>query len=109
MRSSAIAGPINPSVMTTVSKSTLNIRQELLLSWSAGALFKNLLRNRHRGEHVGPSRVEGEMRDGLGDLGLRQAIVHPDRDMAGQLRHLTVGDQGADCDQASVARGEVGP
>ena len=48
------------------------------------------------------------MRDGLGDLGLRQAIVHPDRDMAGQLRDLTVGDQSADRDQAAVARREMG-
>jgi hypothetical protein len=41
------------------------------------------------------------MRDGLGDLGLSQAIVHPDRDMAGQLRDLTVGGQSADRDQAA--------
>src|SRR3954452_6382677 len=42
-----------------------------------------------------------------GDLRLRQAIVHPDRDMAGQLRDLTVGDQSADRDQAAVARREI--
>ena len=48
------------------------------------------------------------MCDGLCDLGLRQAIVHPDRDMAGQLRDLTIGDQGADRDQAAVARREIG-
>ena len=48
------------------------------------------------------------MRDRLGDLGLRQTIVHPDRDMAGQLRDLTIGDQGADRDQAAVARREIG-
>jgi hypothetical protein len=47
------------------------------------------------------------MRDGLGDLGLRQAIVHPDRDVAGQLRHLTIGDQSADRDQTAVARRQV--
>ena len=29
------------------------------------------------------------MRDGLGDLGLRQAIVHPNRYMTGQRRDLT--------------------
>ena len=44
------------------------------------------------------------MRDCLGDLGLRQAIVPPDRDMAGQLRDLTIGNQGADRDQAAVER-----
>ena len=43
-----------------------------------------------------------------GDLGLRQAIVHPDRDVPRELRHLTVGDQRADCDQAAVARREIG-
>jgi hypothetical protein len=48
------------------------------------------------------------MRDGLGNLGLRQAIVHPDRDMAGQLRDLAVGDESVDRDQAAVARREIG-
>ena len=44
----------------------------------------------------------------LGDLGLREAIVHPDWNMADELRHLAVGDQGTDRDQAAVARGEIG-
>ena len=35
MRSCAIAGPINPSVMTKALKSSLNIRQQLLLSCSS--------------------------------------------------------------------------
>jgi hypothetical protein len=48
------------------------------------------------------------MRDGLGDLGLGKAIVHTDGDMAGELRHLTIGDQSADRDQAAIARREVG-
>ena len=48
------------------------------------------------------------MRHGLGDLGLRQAIVHPDGDVARELRHLTIGDQCADGDEAAVARGEIG-
>ena len=48
------------------------------------------------------------MGDGLRDLRLRQAIVHPDRDMTCQLRDLTVGDQSADRDEAAVARREIG-
>ena len=32
------------------------------------------------------------MGDGLGNLALSQAVVHPDRDMTGELRDLTVGD-----------------
>ena len=49
------------------------------------------------------------MRDGLRDLTLRQAVVHADRDMARELRDLTIGDQRADGDETAVPRREIGP
>ena len=48
------------------------------------------------------------MRDRFGDLDLRQPIIHPDRNMTRELRHLTIGDEGADGDEAAVARREIG-
>src|SRR3954453_18057742 len=72
-------------------------------SLSARTLLKDLLRDRHRREHVRPADVEGEMGDGFGDLRLRQPIVHPNGDMTGELRDLTGGDERADGDEAAVA------
>ena len=46
------------------------------------------------------------MRDRFGGLGLRQPIIHPNRNMTRELRHLTIGDERADGDEAAVARRE---
>src|SRR5262249_24327946 len=51
------------------------------------AFFKCVFGNRHGGKHVRPSDIEGEMRERLGDLGLRQTIIHADVRVAGQLSH----------------------
>src|SRR5437879_3825602 len=76
--------------------------------WLARTLLEYVFRHRHGREHVGPPDIEGEMRDRLGDLGLGQAIVHPDIQMTGELRDLARGNQRADRDEAAVARHKVG-
>ena len=49
------------------------------------------------------------MRERLCDLGLRQAVVHPDVDVAGQLSDLPGRNQRADRDEAPIARRKSGP
>ena len=48
------------------------------------------------------------MRDDFAGLGAGQAIVHPEREVGGQLRRLAIGDKRADGDEAAVARREIG-
>ena len=44
----------------------------------------------------------------LGDLRLRQPVIHADRDVPRQLCDLTVGNERTDGDEAAVAGREVG-
>src|SRR3954469_2148379 len=48
------------------------------------------------------------MRHGLGDLALGKPVIHPNRDMARELRNLTACDERADRDEAAVARRKIG-
>src|SRR5262245_30603746 len=62
-------------------------------STSAPPLFKHVLGHWHRREHVWPSRIEDKMRQGFRYLGLGEAVVEPDRDVAGELSDLSRSDQ----------------
>ena len=58
--------------------------------------------------HIWPADIECEMRHGLGDLALGKPVIHPNRDMARELRNLTACDERADRDEAAVARRKIG-
>ena len=75
---------------------------------SARTLVEYVLRHRHCREHVGPPDIESEMSDRLRDLGLCQAIVHPDIQVTGQLSDLPGRNQRADRDEAAIARRKAG-
>src|SRR5437879_5926599 len=44
--------------------------------WLRAALFEDILRDRHRRKDVGPTDIEGQMRDDLRGLRLRQPVIH---------------------------------
>jgi hypothetical protein len=48
------------------------------------------------------------MCQGFRDFGLRQPVVHPDVDMAGQLSDLPGGNQRTDRDEAAITRRKAG-
>src|SRR5437763_9975032 len=79
-------------------------RFKLWLTW---AFLEYILGDRHRREDVGPPRIESQMRDGLGSLGLSQAVIHRPVEMRRKLRRLPVGNQRADRDEAAIPRCQV--
>src|SRR5204862_5509470 len=60
-----------------------------------------------RREGVRPTGVEGEMRDDLRGLSLRQALIHRLVEVRGELRDLAGRDECADGDQTPIPRREV--
>src|SRR6266851_2916166 len=73
-----------------------------------GTFFEHILCDRQRREGVRPTDVEGQVRDDLRGLRLRQAVIHRPVEVVGNLRHLAGSNQGADGDQAAVPGREVG-
>ena len=73
-----------------------------------GTLFEDILRHGHRRKDVGPADIEGQLRDGLRGLRLRQAVIHCPVEMGSKLRCLPVGDQRADSDETAVPWRKVG-
>ena len=73
-----------------------------------GTLFEHILRDGHRRKHVGPADVEGQLRDSLGGLDLRQAVIHCPVEVRSELRGLPVGDQRGDRDETAVPWRKVG-
>src|SRR5262245_5236445 len=69
----------------------------------ARTLLEHVLGDRHGREDVGPADIEGEMRDRLRRLKLRQAVVHSDIQVTGQLRDLSIRHERADRHQTAIA------
>src|SRR2546427_10560807 len=72
-----------------------------------GPFLEDVLCNRQRRENVGPTGVEGELREDLRGLRLRQAVIHRPVEVVGNLRNLTRSYQRADSDQAAIPRRKV--
>ena len=66
-------------------------------------LFEHILRDGHRREDIGPTDMEGQLRNGLGGLRLGQAVIHRPVEVRHKLRRLPVGDQRADRDETAVS------
>src|SRR5260370_29347752 len=82
-----------------ITSSSFDRRVELYL---AGALFEHILRDRHRRKDVGPTDIEGQLRDGLRGLRLRQPVIHRPVEVRCKLGCLAFGDQRADGDKTAI-------
>jgi hypothetical protein len=85
--------------------SDLHVYPPLLL---VRPLLEHILRHGNRREGVRPARIECNVRDNLARLVLREAVVHCPVEVIRNLRRLAAGDQGADGNQAPVARSKIG-
>jgi hypothetical protein len=69
---------------------------------------KDLFGDCHGGHCLGPAGVEGEVGDGLDQLGLGRPVVFGQSEVEDELVGVAVGDEGRDGDEAAVAGREVG-
>src|SRR5260370_32393955 len=72
-----------------IMSSSFDLRVEL---WLVRALFENILPARHRRKDVGPTDIEGQMRDDLRGLRPRHPVIHPLVEGRCNLGYLPVGD-----------------
>src|SRR5258705_3559845 len=84
------------------------MRHDLFLR-SAQTLLEHFLEYGQRGKCVWPAGVEGEMRNDLAGLLLRQPVIHRPAQMIRDLRDLTGCHEGTDGNKAPVARRQTGP
>src|SRR6267378_111691 len=82
-----------------ITSSSFDLSVELCL---VGALCENILRDRQCRKDVGPTDIEGQMRDDLRGLRLRQPVIHRPVKVRCKLGCLPVGDQSADGDKTAV-------
>src|SRR5439155_7914382 len=72
------------------------------------ALGKDILGDRDRCHRVRPARIEGKMRDDLGDFGGLDAVVERDVQVVSHLDRLVSCDQRSQRHDATVADTETG-
>jgi hypothetical protein len=73
----------------------------------ARTFLETVLCHRERREGIPSTDLEGEMRDDLRGLRLRQAVIHCPVEVVGNLRDLAGSNQGADRDQTAIPRRKV--
>src|SRR3954447_8797793 len=71
-------------------------------------LGEYLLGDGHRGEGLGPARVEGQVCDGLDEFGLGEAVLLGQGEVVAELFGVPAGGEGRDREQAAFLRGELG-
>src|SRR4051812_15970330 len=67
-------------------------------------LRENVFGDGQRREDVRPADVERKMSEDLTRLLFRQAVVHCPTEVVRHLRHLAIGNQCSDGDEATIAR-----
>src|SRR4051794_25669014 len=82
--------------------------QEDRTAMSLGPALENLRSDRTGGEGIGPACVEGDLRNHLSGLFLREAVVQGPVQVACELGHLPIRHQRGDGHEAAVAWRQVG-
>src|SRR3954471_15231942 len=76
--------------------------------WRRDSGREDLLGDGDGGHGLGPAGVEGQVGDGLDELGLGHAVVAGAAEVEAQLVGVTACHQHGDSDEAAVAGGELG-
>lgn len=72
------------------------------------SFFEDILDNGQSGKGIGPTSIEGNVRQHFRGLSLGQSVIHRSTEVIGDLRDLPGGNQRAHGNQASITRRESG-